>query len=74
LGFGISNNNIDQTVGQTVPPNLELEINGEYWKVVVLKDNNPEPYYAPDLANKTLYIHNEDVDRAKFATWKNYHN
>jgi len=53
--------------------NLELKINTDDWKVILLTDKKTESYYMVDLTNKTLYIHGTDIDKTKKMVWQNYH-
>jgi len=53
--------------------NLELIIDGEEWNVIIVNDTKPEKYWMVNLYEKTLWIHNLDVNQVKYSCWLNYH-
>ena len=52
--------------------NLELIINKDSWKVILLTEYTKK-YYMINLYEKKLYICNLDVDIVKRAVWMNHH-
>ena len=52
--------------------NLELIINNDSWKVILLTEYNKK-YYIVDPANKKLYIANMNVEQVKHSVWMNHH-
>ena len=64
---------VDLDNSHYVNSNLELEMNGSYWRVIIENNNIRKPSFNTNLASKELRVNYIDVAFAKKSCWNNFH-